>query len=200
MTQAVIHGVSKHKYYKRWNDMIQRCFNPQDVRYFRYGGAGIEVDFEWDRRNPKGAFNYVVWVEEQVSKLPPEQRETPFLIVRHDQAKNYSSTNCRIMTAIEASQKRRDLTLDFDTVVFLRRFRRQYEEITLREMCELFNIKHKYTLSRCLQGLAWANVNKVEPPIQLEPWTGGRKRKEDVFKNPTPKKNHAHNPPACLTA
>lgn len=33
--------------YKAWDAMIQRCLNPNDARYARYGGRGITVCAQW---------------------------------------------------------------------------------------------------------------------------------------------------------
>lgn len=181
MTQEVIHGVSKHRYYKRWNDMIQRCYNPLDVGYEKYGAVGVSVVPEWDRRNPKGAFNYVVWIEQQVATLPADKQELPFLVSRKNKALPYSPENCCIVNATESSQNRSTVILNFELVADLRRFKRHYKEITLREMCTIFGIKHIYTLSRCLQGISWPNVNDVEPPLIILRATCGRRSKERLF-------------------
>lgn len=34
-------------YYKSWNDMINRCYNPNDEDYYAYGNIGIIVDQRW---------------------------------------------------------------------------------------------------------------------------------------------------------
>ncbi len=39
---------SKARIYKAWLNMRQRCYNPKDIRYHRYGGRGISVCPEWN--------------------------------------------------------------------------------------------------------------------------------------------------------
>lgn len=68
----------KDRLYQCWSDMKQRCFNPNNQRYDRYGERGITVCSEWmdyipfmnwalengyskdltlDRKNPEGDYN-----------------------------------------------------------------------------------------------------------------------------------------------
>lgn len=41
------HGMHKSPEYKAWKQMIQRCTNPREKRYARYGGRGIRVCERW---------------------------------------------------------------------------------------------------------------------------------------------------------
>ena len=41
------HDPAKNKLYAVWNAMKQRCNNPKNKRYERYGGRGIKVCQEW---------------------------------------------------------------------------------------------------------------------------------------------------------
>lgn len=41
------HGLSKHAEHRIWVGMIDRCTNPRNSRYHRYGGRGIRVCQEW---------------------------------------------------------------------------------------------------------------------------------------------------------
>ena len=167
MTQEVIHGVSKHQYYKRWNDMVQRCYNVKDKQYKQYGARGISIDPVWDRRNPKGALNFVIWVEEQLAKLPEEDRPETFLVVRQKNTDNYSPDNCYITNNIDASQKRDFCVLDFEKVVKIRQHKKTNPTASLEDMCKLFGILHRYTLSKCLKGISWSNVDSVEAPVTV---------------------------------
>ena len=38
---------SKSKLYSVWRDMIDRCSNPHNKHYMRYGGRGIKICDEW---------------------------------------------------------------------------------------------------------------------------------------------------------
>ena len=41
------HGLTSSPAYKSWEQMIQRCLNPANPSYPRYGGRGITVCQEW---------------------------------------------------------------------------------------------------------------------------------------------------------
>ncbi len=34
------HGLSKHPFYKKWNDMVRRCYDPKEPAYKKYGARG----------------------------------------------------------------------------------------------------------------------------------------------------------------
>ncbi|WP_424139518.1 hypothetical protein [Roseomonas chloroacetimidivorans] len=81
--------------------MLQRCLNPRDPNWPRYGGAGVEVHEEWrdfwvflqdvgrrpegttlDRIDPMGSYRpgNVRWADARVQRLnrrPTPRRETP---------------------------------------------------------------------------------------------------------------------------
>lgn len=42
------HGLSATPLHKVWASMRQRCANPRDPNYYRYGGRGISVCKRWD--------------------------------------------------------------------------------------------------------------------------------------------------------
>ena len=42
------HGMHKSREYGAWRQMKQRCSNPKNRRYHRYGGRGISVCAAWD--------------------------------------------------------------------------------------------------------------------------------------------------------
>lgn len=48
----VKHGMSGTRIYQCWQDMRQRCENPKNAFYGRYGGRGIKVCEEWSEFLP----------------------------------------------------------------------------------------------------------------------------------------------------
>ena len=82
------------KLYKAWHSMIDRCDNPKNKWYMRYGGRGIVVCDEW-----KKYVSFAIWslnngYEEGLS------------IDRKDNDGNYSPTNCR-WVSIKTQQNNR---------------------------------------------------------------------------------------------
>jgi hypothetical protein len=47
--QRTTHGQSRTPEYKVWASMWQRCTNPKNVRYGRYGGRGIGICERWEK-------------------------------------------------------------------------------------------------------------------------------------------------------
>ena len=41
------HGLSKHRIYNVWKDMMSRCYNKNNSEYKRYGAIGVTVCKEW---------------------------------------------------------------------------------------------------------------------------------------------------------
>lgn len=75
------HGKSYSKEYRVWNGMVQRCTNPKQASYYRYGGRGITVCDEW-----KTFTNFY----KDMGDCP--QKHT---LDRIDNNEGYSPNNCR---------------------------------------------------------------------------------------------------------
>jgi hypothetical protein len=43
------HGMHKTSEYHAWHDILERCHNPNNKNYFRYGARGITVYQEWKK-------------------------------------------------------------------------------------------------------------------------------------------------------
>ena len=85
------HGLSKHPFYKKWNDMVRRCYNQNEPAYLKYGARGITVCEEW-RYSPD---KFIEWCEKTHPGNPK------LTIDRIDGEKGYSPDNCRWVTQLE---------------------------------------------------------------------------------------------------
>jgi hypothetical protein len=84
------HGKLKHKLYRKWQDMLNRCRNPKVERYKNYGGRGIKVCQEW-KNNFESYYEWCInngW-------------EDSLQVDRIDVNGNYEPKNCRIVKPIE---------------------------------------------------------------------------------------------------
>ena len=99
------HGLRKHPLYHAWWAMRQRCSNPADPAYYRYGGRGIRVCDRW-----QGAFGFVNFLADM-----GERPSVKHSLDRRDNDKGYSPDNCRWATARDQAHNMRtnvNLTVD----------------------------------------------------------------------------------------
>jgi hypothetical protein len=76
------HGMSATRPYKIWLQMKNRCSNPKNSRYYRYGAKGILYCSEWENFES-------FWFD-----MGPTYKEG-LTIDRIDGTKNYDPENCR---------------------------------------------------------------------------------------------------------
>lgn len=83
----ITHGLSHSREYCTWDNMLQRCRNPNSTSYKNYGARGITIAPEWE--------NFEIFYAEMGSR--PEGMS----IDRKDVSKGYNKENCRWATATE---------------------------------------------------------------------------------------------------
>lgn len=94
------HGEYNTSLYRRYCQIKQRCTNPNNQEYHRYGGRGITICDEWS--NSFASFRD--WAYENGYKDGVSGYELS--IDRIDNNKGYSPENCRFTTPIEQMKNR----------------------------------------------------------------------------------------------
>lgn len=89
------HGMKGTRVYRIWNAMKNRCHNPNQPHYVRYGGKGVSVCDKW--RN-----SFVAFFEDMGE--PPSDKHS---LDRIEAAGNYEPGNCRWATASQQRHNRR---------------------------------------------------------------------------------------------
>ena len=78
------HGLSGHKLYGTWKQMVQRCTNPKHKNYGDYGGRGSIICEEW-----LDIKKFIAWAESTHPNIEG------YILDRIDNDKGYSPENCR---------------------------------------------------------------------------------------------------------
>ena len=96
------HGLHKHELYNTWKNMWQRCTNPNNPKYPRWGGRGIKVCERW-----RSFENFLA----DVGERPPGMT-----LDRRDNDGNYEPDNWRWATPAEQAANTRNLKLTPDVI------------------------------------------------------------------------------------
>lgn len=96
------HGDSGTRFYKTWENMLQRCSNPNSSNYMNYGGRGIQVDERW-----KEYINFKADMFDAYQESAKQHGEKNITIDRINNEGNYETNNCRWSTKAEQALNRR---------------------------------------------------------------------------------------------
>lgn len=96
--RQIIPDTERERVYAIWNMMIQRCHNPNNLSYHRYGERGITVCDEW-RYNFQSFYDYI----SQLSHY----KEKGYTLDRIDNSLGYFPDNIRYSTYTDQARNRR---------------------------------------------------------------------------------------------
>lgn len=133
------HTVPQSKEYKAWCDMIQRCTNPNNSAYKRYGGRGIQVCDQW--RN-----SFEVFLED-MNNAPTSE----YSLDRINSNGNYQPSNCRWATCQEQNSNRSNNII--------------IDGKTLAEVCRIRGLPYA-TIRARIQHYNWSIDKALDTPIE----------------------------------
>ncbi len=134
------HGMFGTRVYNIWAGMIQRCQNPRDVSYHRYGERGIEVCHRW--------LDFKAFYEDMGDPPPRHSLE------RIENGSGYSPKNCRWATSKEQCRNtRRNLVLTLDGTTK-----------TAVEWAEELGVNSKTLYTRKSRG--WSDERALTQPVK----------------------------------
>lgn len=125
------HMLSRSRLYNIWLSMKQRCENPKNSSYERYGGRGIKVCKKWSRSS-KAFFDWAL----------ANGYSDHLTIDRIDNNGNYEPSNCRwVIDKTQCRNRRSNITVEYNN-----------KKITLIELSEITGINHKVLYARYKRG------------------------------------------------
>jgi hypothetical protein len=128
-------GKGTSKEYSIWNSMMNRCNNPNNQSYKRYGARGIKVCRDWHTYE-----NFL----QDMGRCPSNE----YSIDRIDNLKGYSKENCRWATAKDQARNR-------SSTMYATAFN---QTKAVAEWAEIYGIKYYTLRKRILDGMNIENA------------------------------------------
>lgn len=121
------HKMSGSRIYGIWLNMKDRCNNPNNARYCRYGGRGIRVCQDWEH-------DFQAFYDWSIANGYGEN----LTIDRIDNSGNYDPSNCR-WTDVKTQCNNRDSNIKITIGNTTK---------TLTQWCEIFSLEYKKIVAR----------------------------------------------------
>jgi hypothetical protein len=129
--------------YKIWSKMKNRCDNPNNRAYARYGGRGIKVCKRWSE-----SFDNFL---QDMGKKPSSIHQ----IDRVDNNKGYEPSNCRWVLPVENMRNRSNCVLNEAMVKEIKR--KIINGVDHKSIAKEYNV-HVSSIRQIVAGKSWVNV------------------------------------------
>lgn len=137
---GVQHGISaQHPFYACWYNMLQRCTDPENPRWERYGGRGITISPAWRSFAQFKLDMFATW-------------QKGLSLDRIDNDRGYSKENCRWATPAQQGQNKDSNILTTEAVQNIRFLRQQ--GVSVAFIAKKYGISASHC-SRVSRGLKW---------------------------------------------
>lgn len=125
----------------RLGNIKNRCYNPNNKSYKRYGGRGIKVCDEWVNNTN----SFIRWAKENGYKPGLE-------IDRENNNGNYEPNNCRWTTKAENNRNQSTTKLNWELVEEIRN--KDFKRLNYKEIGEIYGVSRNI-ISNCLNYKTW---------------------------------------------
>lgn len=144
------------KLYSIWNNMNQRCYNPRNMLYPRYGARGIQVCDLWRNTNPYGFACFVSWAWQN-----GYEEDKGLSIDRIDNNGNYEPSNCQWTDMKTQTNNRGDFNINITI---------EDRTQTLMQWCEEYGIDRKDydTIRSRIMQFGWNAEEALKTPIHKQ--------------------------------
>lgn len=140
------HGEIHTRLYRIWGNMCNRCSNPNNPVWNRYGGRGITVCDEW-----KSYECFSAWAK-------TSGYTDDLTIGRIDNNDGYNPLNCRwVDDFVQANNKRNNHLIEYDGKI-----------MTIAEWAKELGIPYK-TLHQRIVGYNWTTERAFTQPLRKSP-------------------------------
>jgi hypothetical protein len=148
-----VHGMSGTPTHCSWKNMIDRCYNPNNKRYHRYGGNGVTVCARWLEPNGIGFLNFLTDMG-----IKPEGKTLDKDKIKPGN-KIYCKEFCCWLTPQEQNRHKCDTRLTEQQVIEIRKLIQNGS--TKNYIYDLFPSIHRNTLDAVISNRSWKNISSV---------------------------------------
>lgn len=137
------HGSNRSQEYVAWQHLSQRCNNPKDKNYFRYGARGITICERWQSFE-----NFLADMG-----LKPSRKHS---LDRIDNSEGYSPENCRWATFAEQMRNtRRNFNIEY-----------QGKTYCVGDLAKLIGMNHE-TLRHRIKNKGMSVEDAINTPVRI---------------------------------